>query len=473
MFKYILVLLSVSLFAKDIYLIDTQKCKVYFNDKNTSQIFIQDICELRNKNTVIDKIKTTYEHQPRPKLYSFISSSKPIKVNYYGKKLQAYKLNDSLRTRTLLTTPLYATLRYRDRKFTYYGYIHKDNLIILDNYDEGLDKKQLRIINSIPRDITVTQISTPTTYAYLLTKELVKDKKIDIKTNEWENILYNASSYDDVIKHYKDINGFSDDDNYLIDFLSNKDFLTYFTFEQKAKIMLSIQKNIDKKYRMLVFNIYGIMKNRYSFKDNVKNIEYQIAALKILNNNYNTYKSLYINNNKNELIAHFQPDLYGESMISTFKKSIKDKKLIDTYTKEMRKLYTHAREDITYYNIQTIIGALSSDDYKHVHPYLQNIYKQKLSKKGIVKYHLGLMNLDERTYINVEINIDISKTQNILNALKKDGKELKFYNTKYTKKFNIKMTKDEIVKKLLSIYNLKLTDVEIVKSSVAIGDKTY
>ncbi len=478
---YLLMLIVINLYAKHIYLADTQKCKVFFDDENISQIFIEDFCKLENKNSVIDKIKETYEHEPRPNFDSFIKHSKPLVINYKNKKLQAYRL-DATTGQLLLTTPLYATFRFRGKKLTFYGYVSKYDankyglgskydLAIVDEYDEKFYKKHLDVINSIPRAIEIQQITTPMTYAYMLVDSLIGDKEVDIKKDGWDKIFYSAKSYDDVVRKYIDVESTASE-NYLVNFLKNKEFMNSFSFEQKLEIMQSIKKHIDKKFSVYIFNIYSILStNQYSLVNETKNIKYQIDALKYLNTNYDKYENLYIDNTKDKKIMHWQPDLYGEAMISSFKKSVKDKSLIKTYTNEMRKLYTRAREDISYYNIQTIIGALSSNEYKYVHPYLKKIYEKKLLENKKVKYHLGLMNVDERKYINIEFFIDTTKTKKILDALKKDGEKLTYYRSSYTKSFDVKMGKDEVIKKLLELYNLKLSDVEILESSITLVDK--
>jgi len=471
------IVLSMSLFAKNIYLIESSKCKVYFESSDKSHIFMKDFCEPKVKEAIVDNIKHSYEFKKRPDILSLLHENRAIDIEFKGKKLKAYRLRNTSKTRTFLSTPLYVTIKIGDKKFQYHGFISKYNssdynivsaydLVVLSEYDEVLSKEHLDIINSIPRAITVEQISTPVTYAYQTTKALVQSKKLSPASAGWDKILYSAKTYEDVVKLYKDIKMYKTN-SFLVELMSNRKFLKWYSFEQKLQMLQALQENIDAKYKKHAFTIYGVLQNQYNFKDYEKDISYQIEALKILIRGYEKYKDLYINNSKENATSHWQPDMYGEVMISNFKKEVKNKKLLDEYTKLMRKLYTHARKDITYYSMQTILNVLSDEKNVHVHPYLEKVYKKRVDANKKEIYYIGTGNWKTRTNVNIGVKISAKDTSKILKALRTD-QDLQGFNSPFSETFKKDMSADEIVEKTLKKYSLTKEDVEIFERDIRI-----
>lgn len=66
------IVFSMSLFAKNIYLIDSSKCKVYFEQSDKSHIIMKDFCEPKVKEVIIDNIKHSYEFKKRPDISSLL-----------------------------------------------------------------------------------------------------------------------------------------------------------------------------------------------------------------------------------------------------------------------------------------------------------------------------------------------------------------------------------------------------------------
>jgi len=470
--KSVLILLfSGMAFAKSVYLVDTPKCKIYFDNANKSKIFIKDFCELEEPLSVIDNIKHTFESKKIPKVLGILFSSKPISVDYEGQKLLAFNLRDTISAKKFLKTPLYRTVMIHNEKYNYMGFISKyrskeygisseHNLIVLKKYDKTLWEEQRVIINSIPRAIKVEEIFTPISFAYEVANLLKKESKLQ----------YVVQSFDEVVKEYRDEN-LTSYSNLLIDLINNRRFLKKHTFEQKLEILQSMHKYVDKKYWSHTFTLYGVLSNQHKFKDETKNIKAQIEALKYLIKNYEEYKDLVVYNEDDE-VPHVQPDAYGEIMISNFKKEVKDKTLISEYQKLMRMFYLKARKDVTYYSMQSILMVLSNDKSSFVHEYFQKVFDKRVAENKEEHYYLGVDNYMVTTYVGIGVKCKAVVLKKILHALKNEV-ALSKINSEFSTTLKKEMSKEEIVSKILKLYDLSKDEVSIFKTAITVEGKKY
>ena len=467
----LMVLFSVATFAKSVYLVDTPKCKVYFDESNRSRIFVKDFCELEEPMHVIDNIKYTYESKKVSNVSGLILSSKPTTIKYRGQNLLAFKLGDRIAVKKLLTTPLYKRLKINDEHYNYMGYISryktdeygvesKHDLLVLKKYEKALLERQRKVINSIPREIEVEEISTPVSFA-----------------NEVENLLkaetklrYEVQTFEEVVKQYKDAN-LTDYSNLLIDLINNRRFLKKYTFEQKLEMLKSMHKHVNKKYWSHTFTLYGVLSNEHRFKDETKNIEAQIEALKYLIDHYETYRALVVYNEDDE-VPHVQPDAYGEIMISNFKKEVKDNALILEYQKLMRIFYLKARKDVTYYSMQSILMVLSNDKSSFVHDYFQKVFEKRLAENKEEHYFLGIDNYMVTTYVGIGVKCKSAAIKKILNALQNEP-ALRKINSEFSTTLKKEMSRDEIIAKLLKLYGLSKDEVKIFKTAITVEGKKY
>ena len=53
---FLILCASVLLYAKDIFLVNTKKCQVFFNENNSSKIYLKGYCDFKDPLKSIDKI---------------------------------------------------------------------------------------------------------------------------------------------------------------------------------------------------------------------------------------------------------------------------------------------------------------------------------------------------------------------------------------------------------------------------------
>jgi hypothetical protein len=213
------------------------------------------------------------------------------------------------------------------------------------------------------------------------------------------------------------------------------------------------------------------LSNEHRFKDETKNIEAQIEALKYLIDHYETYRALVVYNEDDE-VPHVQPDAYGEIMISNFKKEVKDNALILEYQKLMRTFYLKARKDVTYYSMQSILMVLSNDKSSFVHDYFQKVFEKRLAENKEEHYFLGIDNYMVTTYVGIGVKCKSAAIKKILNALQNEP-ALRKVNSEFSITLKKEMSKEEIVSKILKLYGLSKDEVKIFKTAITVEGKKY
>ena len=289
-------MLMASLQAKEVFLVDTPKCKVLVDDANLSDVVLQGYCDLgKREKRVIDDIKYSIEEPVTIDSYldGFINSHNPQRKGQFF----LYKLNDYEQINRFATVPKYKLFMLHGKKYMFITYRidGSSSKVVLQKYDENLYKERVAFINTIPRDVTITKLFTEATLRYLVAKLLQAKAHFDktISQASIEKALYHELTYEQIIQEYKDTRVFDD-------LFTSHTFLQMISFEEKLKLLRLLKKYKDSSY---LFSLYSTLNHGYRFDDKSKEIKLQIQAINYILAHYDELRAYLPLNPKDERVS--------------------------------------------------------------------------------------------------------------------------------------------------------------------------
>ncbi len=258
---------AISLSAKNIYMVDTKSCQVYFEENNKKEVFVKGYCQTRTIKEIDRVYNRSLKVMKREKAIDIsktIKSKRAISVTYRGKKSIAFKVLDMVEypsISALVNLPLNLAITIANKKYLYHGFISKyetseyglrenENYVVVGNWDEKLYKKQIYIINSLIKSKPkLTQISNHFTYSILVFKALQKTKKgkldyFDIyDENKLMKLTFAPKSYEETIVNFENAKT-NKNENLLLHISNTQKFRNLFNKQERQKIDKLLKKYI-------------------------------------------------------------------------------------------------------------------------------------------------------------------------------------------------------------------------------------
>ena len=459
-----LIMLSLTLFAKDIYLVDTPKCKVYFSENDNTQFYEKGLCRFKNTDIMIDNLRYIFQLSSKNDIYRYLKSSHPIKQK--NKQQIVYELNHNDIAK-FTTMPKYNTVYVRDKKYMFVTYRYED-LVVLMPFDDEVYKKRKKLLCDIPRYVKVKKIADDVTIQTLLVESILEYNGYKKSDKFIQKLLYKKMDYKEIVDTV--LNNLPKDkaEMVLVNLFDGYKLLKFLSFDEKLKFFQTM-KDEGVKNRYQVFTLYRVLSNGYMWSDATKELKLQMQNIDFLKKHYARYKELIIDNDDD--LNHLQPDIYAEVMILAFKEKIKDKKLLDSYTKKMREFEKFFQKDITNHSMQTLLTTLSDERIdkidKNIAIRLKDEFNKKVKADKKEIFTLVITNYKVQTYIYIKIKLQAKDTPKILNALLKNER-FREMNSKYSLEFKKGMSKEQIVKKVVKKYGLDIDKLKILKVDITV-----
>ena len=466
----ILALLATSLFAKEIYIVETPQCQVYFEEGNNTLFYEKGGCGFKNTDIVIDNLRYVFQLRSKRDIYPLLSTSRSTDVEYKGKKLVGYELSrDALKDFTSM--PKYTPLYIQDKKYMFIS--NNVDMVLLKPFDERVYEKRKKLFCAIPQKIEVKKIADTVTFQTLLVEKILDEKGFNRSDDFVQKLLYKQMSSEKLVKIVIEKLGKEKGSKVFVNMFDGWEILETMPFDEKLKFFKVMQDGgVQNEYQ--IFTLYRVLSNSYFWSDAPKELELQMQNIDYLMKHYKEYKSLIIDNKDKE--NHLQPDIYAEVMILAFKKEIKDKKLLQSYINKMREFERFFQKDITNHSMQTLLTTLSDDRIdeieKGIASRLNAEYKKKVKVNKKMLYTLVVVNYKIRTYIFIKIELDAKYAPKILKTLH-EKQRVQDMNSNYSEEFTPSMTKEQIIQKLIKKYGLTQKEVKIVKVDMSVRGKQY
>ena len=461
-------LLSIALFAKEVYIVDTPQCQVYFEEGNNTLFYEKGVCGFKNTDIVIDNLRYVFQLRSKRDISPSLRTNKATEVEYKGKKLLGYELGRG-ELKAFTNMPKYTPLYIREKKYMFIS--NNVDMVLLEPFDEKVYEKRKKLFCAIPQNIKVKKIADTVTLQTLLVEKILLKKGFKRSDDFVQKLLYKQMDYKVLVEIVLANLGKEKGSEVLINMFDGRELLETMPFDEKLKFFKVMQETgVQNQYQ--IFTLYRVLSNGYFWSDAPKELKLQMQNIDYFKKHYQEYKSLIIDNQDKE--NHLQPDIYAEVMILAFKQEIKDKKLLQSYIDKMREFERFFQKDITNHSMQTLLTTLSDERIdeieKGIVSRLQKEYERKVKANKKMLYTLVVTNYKINTFIFIKIKLDAKYAPKILKTLQEKSR-VQDMNSKYSEEFTPDMTKKQIIQKIIKKYDLSENELKIVKVDMTVRGK--